>query len=79
MRLISLQRKDVVNIKTGSKIGFVSDFEIDPICHCIQAIIVERTSCFKLLLFFKGPPCLIIPVEQIVNIGEDVILVDIEC
>lgn len=79
MRLITLQRKDVVDVKTGSKIGFVSDFELDPICHCLTAIIVERNTCLKLVCLFKGPPCITIPVEQIVSIGEDVILVNIEC
>ena len=74
-----MQRKDVINIKTGGNIGFVSDIEIDPICRCIQAIVVEKMSAFKLICFFKGPPCIVIPVEHIVNIGEDVILVDIEC
>ena len=41
-----MQRKDVINIKTGGKIGFVSDIEIDPICRCIQAIVVEKMSAF---------------------------------
>lgn len=79
MRLISLQRKDVVDVKSGSKIGFVSDFELDPICHCLSALIVEKSNCFSFVCLFKGPPCLVIPVEQIVSIGEDVILVNIEC
>lgn len=79
MRLISLQRKDVIDVKSGVKIGFVSDFEIDPIQLCIQALIIERSSCFKVIFFFKGPPCIIIPVEKIVSIGEDVILVHYDC
>lgn len=79
MRLISLQRKDVVNIKTGEKIGFISDMEVDPVSQCIQALIIEKFSCFKFICFFKGPPTIIIPIEQVVSIGEDVILVDIEC
>lgn len=79
MRLISLQRKDVVNVKSGVKIGYVSDVEIDPICHSILAIIIEKSNAFKLICFFKGPPCIVIPVEQIISIGEDVILVDIDC
>lgn len=79
MRFLTLQRKDVVNAATGSKIGYVVDIEIDPLCHCIQAIIVERFSAFKLICFFKGPPALVIPIENIMTIGEDVILVHIEC
>lgn len=79
MRFVSLQSKDVVNAATGSKIGYVSDIEIDPLCRCIQAIIVEKFSAFRLICFFKGPPCLIIPIENIITIGEDVILVNIDC
>jgi len=79
MRLISLQRKDVINMKTGEKIGYVSDVEVDPICHCIQALVIEKFSYFKLICFFKGPPCIVIPIEQVISIGEDVILVDVEC
>lgn len=79
MRFVSLQSKDVVNAATGSKIGYVADIEIDPLCRCVQAIIVEKSSAFRLLCFFKGPPCLIIPMENIITIGEDVILVNIDC
>ena len=76
LRFICLQSKDVIDASTGSKIGYVSDLEIDPCCHCILAIIVEKFSAFKLLCLFKGPPILIIPIENIVTIGEDVIIVN---
>ena len=79
MRFICLQSKDVINASTGSKIGFVVDMEIDPICRCIQAIIVERFSALKLISLFKGPPTIIIPIENIITIGEDVIIVNIDC
>ena len=79
MRFVSLQCKDVVNAATGTKIGYVVDVEIDPLCRCIQAIIVERVSAFRLLCVFKGPQTFIIPIENIITIGEDVILVNIEC
>lgn len=79
MRFICLQSKDVVDGSTGTKIGYVSDLEIDPICHCIQAIIVEKFTPLKLLCFFKGPPVICIPVENIITIGEDVIIVHVSC
>lgn len=79
MRLISLERKDVVNFKTGEKIGYICDVEVDLACRCIEALIVERFSLFKLICFFKGPPCIVIPIDQVISIGEDVILVDVEC
>ena len=45
---------------------------------CIQAIVVEKYSFFKLLCFFKEAPCIVIPIECVVSIGGDVILVSIE-
>ena len=41
--------------------------------------IVERFSAFKFICFFKGPPAIVIPIEHIITIGEDVILVHVEC
>lgn len=75
MRFVKMQSKDVVDVVSGSKIGYVSDLEIDERCQCIEAIIVERYSLFKLICFFKGPPVLVIPIENIMTIGDDVILV----
>ncbi len=75
MRFIKMQSKDAVDVVSGSKIGYVSDLEIDERCQCIEAIIVERYSLFKLICFFKGPPVLVIPIEDIMTIGDDVILV----
>ncbi len=79
MRFVTLQSKDVVNAATGTRIGYVVDIEIDPFCRCIQAIIVEKVSAFRLICIFKGPPTFCIPVENIMTIGEDVILVNVDC
>lgn len=79
MRFVTLQCKDVVDVSNGCKIGYVVDVEIDPCCRFIQALIVERVSPFRLLCIFKGPPTFLIPIENIVTIGEDVILVKNDC
>lgn len=79
MRFITLQSKDVVSANTGVKIGYVVDMEIDPICHCIQALIVEKFTPLKFICIFKGPPVIIVPIENIMTIGEDVIIVNTEC
>ncbi|WP_294579932.1 YlmC/YmxH family sporulation protein [uncultured Thomasclavelia sp.] len=78
MRFVELQSKDVVNVTNGCKVGFISDVEIDWCTRCIQAIIVEKCNFFKLLCFFKEAPSIVIPVECIVSIGGDVILVSLE-
>ena len=77
MRLIELQCKDVINIETGCKIGFVCDIEIDPECARICAIIVEKKGIFNYLRFFKEPCFIEIPINNIISIGKDVILVNI--
>lgn len=78
MRFVTLQSKDVVNVVNGCKIGFISDIEIDWCTRKIQAIVVEKYSFFKLFCFFKEAPCLVIPIECVVSIGGDVILVTVE-
>ena len=72
MRFVKLQSKDVINVVDGCKIGFISDIEIDWCGKCIQAIVVGK------LCFFKEAPCIVIPIECVVSIGGDVILVSIE-
>ena len=53
MRLIELQCKDVINIETGCKIGFVCDIEIRiPECARICAIIVEKKGIFNYFKIF---------------------------
>lgn len=78
MRFVGLQSKDVINVVDGCKIGFVSDVEIDWCTKMICAIVIEKYTFFKLFCFFKDPPCIIVPIECVVSIGGDVILVNIE-
>ncbi len=77
MRFLCMQSKDVINICNGKKVGFVSDVEIDVMCYSILGIYVERNCYTKLLMFFKAPPTIYIPKENIMSIGEDVIIVNI--
>ena len=79
MRFLCLQSKDVINASNGSKIGFVSDLELNTSNLCIDALVVERFSPLKFLCLMKGPPVIIIPINQIITIGEDVIIVNIDC
>lgn len=79
MRLIELQCKDVINVENGCRIGYVCDIEIDPQLACICSIIVEKKSMLNYLKFVKEPNVIVIPIENIVSIGKDVILVNIFC
>ena len=68
-----LREKDVVNVRSGDRMGQVSDFEIDPDCGRITAILVTPDSLSG-MLFSKNTTR--VPWECIVRIGKDVILVD---
>lgn len=77
MRFASLQCKDVINVIDGCKIGYVNDVEIDLCTYQMVALVVERINVFRLFCFFRDADCLVIPFEQVVSIGEDVILVNV--
>lgn len=78
MRFVTLQSKDVINVYDGKKIGYIADIELDWSNRCIVSIVVEKINFFHFLCFFKEPPMIIIPIECVVSLKGDVILVNIE-
>lgn len=78
MRLSKLQCKDVVNVNDGAKIGFISDVEVNWCNGCIEALVIEKYSLFRILCFFRDPTCILVPIECVVSFGGDVILVSFE-
>ena len=74
MRLSDLQKKDVVNVNDGKRIGNIIDIHIN-LDGQMDEIIIEKSSFFISLFSSKNE--LSIKWEQIKKIGEDVILVDI--
>ncbi len=73
VRISEFQIKDVVNISDGKKLGNISDIEINLDSGRIESIIISATG--KLLGFFGKEDEVVIPWNQIIKIGEDVILV----
>jgi len=71
MRLSELQKKDIVNIDNGIKIGNIIDVNIDDKGY-INSLVVDKTN-FKFV--FNTNEEIDIKFNQIVKIGEDVILV----
>mgnify|MGYP002409074678 CR=1 FL=1 len=71
LRLSDMRQKEVVNIDDGTRIGLIYDFEID-----LTAIIIPGEG--KILNFFGKSQDLIIPWENIIKIGTDIILVDLK-
>ncbi len=73
MRATKIRQKEVINISTGARLGYVSDVEIDFQSGKIDAIIVPcRDRFFNFLSKEKEH---IIPWGNIVKVGDDIILV----
>lgn len=71
-----LQKKKVVDMKSGAILGHVQDLDIQHSSLCIESILVGKKQCGIFSILFNQPlTC--IPVQQITNIGEDVILVNV--
>ena len=75
MKLSELQRKDIVNIKNGKKIGRITDIELDPTNGYLIRFVIEPTHFIKNL--FSQTEEITIKFTQIKKMGEDVILIDI--
>ena len=75
-RLDSLRDKEVINVKDGGRIGFVSDAEVDTQEAKLTAVVVYgRLRLFGLL---GREAYFVIPWKDIVLIGEDTVLVQYE-
>ena len=74
MLLGDLQSKDVINVVDGSKLGRISNLEIDPTSGRIISITVQPSTRFA--NFFSSGNNAVIPWNQIVKIGGEVIIVN---
>jgi len=73
-RMGDLRNKEVINVKDGTRIGFVSDVEIDTRSAALTAVVVYgRLRLFGLL---GREPDFVIPWKDISLIGDDTVLVD---
>lgn len=72
MRMSEIQHKDVVDVKSGKKIGNIIDIKIESEKGVIEGLILEETKGF-----FKNNDEYEIKYHQIIKIGEDVILIDL--
>lgn len=73
IRISEFQLKDVVNVSDGRKLGNIGDIDINLDTGKIESIIISQTG--KLLGFFGKEDEIVIPWNQIIKIGADVILV----
>ncbi len=75
MRLFDLRQKEIINICTCRSLGCPVDLDFDPRNGRILAIIVPGPA--KICGFFGRDSEYIIPWDCIRQIGEDIILVEI--
>ena len=75
MKLSELQKKDIINIKDGKKIGKIIDVEFDPSNGYMIRFVIESSHFVKNL--FSSNEEIYIKFTQIKKMGEDVILIDI--
>lgn len=75
MKLSELQRKDIINIKDGKKIGRIVDVEFDIKSGYMIHFVIEKYNFVRNL--FSTTDDLTIKFTQIKKLGEDVILIEI--
>lgn len=69
-----IRKKEVINIRTAEKLGFIHDIDVCFDTGRIKSIIIPRGNFFVKL--FTRRSDYIIPWESIVKIGPDIVLVD---
>ena len=74
MKMSELQDKDIINVKDGKNIGKIIDLEVSS-DGIINNIIAEPSHFLRFNSFTKETS---IKFNQIIRIGKDVILVDLE-
>lgn len=76
VKLSEMREKEVINIRDGAKIGLIYDFEIDLQNGRVTAIVIPGPG--KILGIFGKNNDLIVQWKDIIRIGTDAILVDID-
>lgn len=68
------RQKEVINIATGQRIGYISDVDIDMDNGTLNSVIIPGNG--KFFGLFGGEKDIVIPWDAIKTIGDDIILVD---
>ena len=72
-RGMKLRQREVIDISTAEKLGFVNDVEINEVTGNIESIIVPKRYRFFTHIFGGGE--LVIPWENIEAVGREIVLV----
>lgn len=74
IRIADLRYREVINVSTGQRLGYISDVEMDSESGRVLAMIVPGPYRF-FGLFGRGEDY-VLTWESIIKIGEDIILID---
>lgn len=74
MKLSDITSKDVINDQDGARLGKIGDAEIDVATGKILSVNIY--SSFKFLNWFTHKDIVTIPWQNIIKIGNDVIIVE---
>ena len=69
-----LKSKEVIDIHTGNRLGFVHDVEIDVVSGRLVSLVVP--GAYKFMGLFGRENDNVIKWEQIKKIGDDIILIE---
>lgn len=76
-RITDLKCKEVVNVCTGARLGYVNDVLINAATGCVVAVIVPGPCKYWGIFGSEGD--FIIPWDCIKRFGNDIILVEVDC
>lgn len=75
MRFEELRCKEIINVNSGHRLGYVCDAEMELPSGCVKALIVPGPARFFGL--FGREPDFLIPMGCVKKLGRDIILVEI--
>ncbi len=76
MRTVDLKQKEVINITTAERLGFISDVEMNFEKGCVDAVIVPVRH--GIAGIFGKKQDVTVPWERIVSVGKEIVLVEME-
>ena len=76
LKVSELRTKEVINVLNGRRLGIIMDLDLDLEEGCVKGLIIPGQQRF--LGLFGADSSVYIPWEQVIRIGDDVILVEQE-
>jgi len=77
MRIYDLKQREVINIRDGCRIGYISDLLLDCEEGSVAKLIVPCAA--KLFGMLGAEQEYHIPWEKVKQIGDDLVLIDCDC